>query len=392
MVWLDFQTRALVAEPQLDITIQIDSDDEALKAAATKATQSGGIIGIPFEKYKDGRGFTLARILREEFGFQGEIIAFGHVVPDQAQFLLRTGFTKAEIGDEARFEAWLVALSRFQLHYQPTALHQGLGRKAYIDQRVENLNTQLSGAQNLQERLAIIKDYAKATYGHIAFSTSLQKEDQAITHALFSGLFGKDDAGDIKIFTLDTLRLFDDVIATIEATEKQYGITIKRITPDQAELAELVAQNGENGFYESVENRKACCFTRKVRPLSKALEPATLWITGLRRGQSDNRKDIALAKWDHDHGVMKINPVIDWSDEFLEAYLADNAIPVNPMHERGFPSIGCEPCTRAIKPGEDIRAGRWWWEQKDDSQKECGLHVATDQPSHSDQPLKGATA
>jgi phosphoadenosine phosphosulfate reductase len=135
-----------------------------------------------------------------------------------------------------------------------------------------------------------------------------------------------------------------------------------------------VARDGIFGFRNSVDNRKACCDIRKVRPLNRALEGANGWITGLRREQSAGRAEVPFAAWDAEHALIKINPIADWTLEQLEAFVADNAIPINELHSKGFPSIGCQPCTRAIRPGEDVRAGRWWWEAKENGQ-ECGLHV-----------------
>jgi phosphoadenosine phosphosulfate reductase len=147
----------------------------------------------------------------------------------------------------------------------------------------------------------------------------------------------------------------------------------RAIIPVQDDIDAYAAQYGLNGFYESVEARHACCGVRKLKPLARALEGASFWITGLRRGQSGNRADTPFAEFDAERNLIKINPLADWDIERINAYVADNAVPVNPMHKRGYPSIGCEPCTRAIKPGEPERAGRWWWEN--DEKRECGLHV-----------------
>ncbi len=179
------------------------------------------------------------------------------------------------------------------------------------------------------------------------------------------------------MFTLDTGRLFPEVLETIELSELRFRIRIRLMAPVAEEVEELVARDGVYGFRNSIENRKACCEIRKVRPLNRALEGAQGWITGLRREHSDARADVPLAAWDAERGLIKINPVADWTTERLMTYLKANNVPVNPLHEKGFVSIGCAPCTRAIKPGEDPRAGRWWWETED--KKECGLHVSADQ-------------
>ncbi|MFB2602370.1 phosphoadenylyl-sulfate reductase, partial [Rhizobium phaseoli] len=173
---------------------------------------------------------------------------------------------------------------------------------------------------------------------------------------------------------LETGRLFAETLSLIDETEAQYDIHIQRFTPEKADIDAYAAKYGLNGFYESVEARHACCGVRKLKPLARALEGATIWITGLRRGQSANRAETPFAEYDAERHLVKVNPLADWDIEAIKAFVSDNGVPVNPLHARGYPSIGCEPCTRAIKPGEPERAGRWWWEQ--DETRECGLHVA----------------
>ncbi len=202
--------------------------------------------------------------------------------------------------------------------------------------------------------------------GRVAFSTSLGLEDQVILHAIATS------RAPIDIFTLDTGRHFAETLETIEASGQRYGVEIAVMVPDAPSVEALVARDGIYGFRSSIEARKACCDVRKVRPLKRALAGASGWVTGLRRGQSDGRSQVAFATFDEAFGLMKFNPIADWSLGDVEAYIALHDIPVNPLHAKGFPSIGCQPCTRAIKPGEDIRAGRWWWENLDG--KECGLH------------------
>jgi phosphoadenosine phosphosulfate reductase len=174
------------------------------------------------------------------------------------------------------------------------------------------------------------------------------------------------------VFTLDTGRLFPETIETLSASERRYGMTIRVLAPDAAATEALVARDGVLGFRNSIEARKSCCHIRKVLPLKRALAGAAGWITGLRREQSAGRADVPFAAWDAEHRLIKLNPIADWPLERLEAYVSSNQIPVNPLHARGFPSIGCQPCTRAIRPGDDLRAGRWWWENG--FGRECGLH------------------
>lgn len=225
------------------------------------------------------------------------------------------------------------------------------------------LDARLAATPGLDTRLKII---AAQIPGRIAFSTSLGIEDQAVFAAI-----AKADL-QFDVFTLDTGRHFPETLETLETTEQQYGRRIRVVFPDADEVEALVARDGIMGFRQAIENRKACCDVRKVRPLNKALAGAAGWITGLRRDQSQGRAHVPFAEWDANLKLFKLNPIADWSLEALEHYVESNNVPVNPLHARGFPSIGCQPCTRAILPGEDIRAGRWWWENEEG--KECGLH------------------
>lgn len=225
------------------------------------------------------------------------------------------------------------------------------------------LDQALAGLATLEER---IKAARAAIDGTIAFSTSLGIEDQAITHAIAS------QGANVDIFTLDTGRHFPETLDTLFETEARYGTRIRVMFPDTKEVEDLVAEDGVMGFRYSVEARKACCEVRKVRPLNRALAGSAGWITGLRRQQSQGRAVVPFAAYDPVQNLIKLNPIADWTLDKLERYVSDNKIPVNPLYAQGFPSIGCQPCTRAIKPGEDIRAGRWWWEAA--NAKECGLH------------------
>ncbi|MCY6379215.1 phosphoadenylyl-sulfate reductase [Hoeflea prorocentri] len=220
------------------------------------------------------------------------------------------------------------------------------------------------GALSLEERLTLLVE----THDNAVFTTSLGMEDQVLTHALSRA------APEVRIVTLETGRLFEETVRLIERTEALFGVSIERFRPEEKRLGDYVARFGLNGFYESVEARHACCGVRKLEPLARALAGADLWITGLRRGQSSNRADVPFVVRDGDRGLLKANPLADWDIEAVRAYADQHDVPLNPLHAQGFPSIGCEPCTRAVKPGEDERAGRWWWEN--DAKRECGLHVA----------------
>ncbi len=217
-----------------------------------------------------------------------------------------------------------------------------------------------SPVQNLRELCLLYP-------GRVVFSTSFGLEDQVITHLVSSNQIP------VEIFTLDTGRLFPETYSTWSNTIQHYGTTIQAYYPDADSLQEFISAKGPNSFYESVENRKSCCHIRKVEPLKRALQGKTVWVTGIRAAQSANRQDLPILEWDEIHEVIKYHPLLLWSDSEVRKYISENNVPYNPLHDKGFVSIGCAPCTRAIKPGEDFRAGRWWWE--DSSKKECGLHV-----------------
>jgi phosphoadenosine phosphosulfate reductase len=203
--------------------------------------------------------------------------------------------------------------------------------------------------------------------GKVVFSTSFGQEDQVITDFIAKNNI------DITIFTLDTGRLFQETYDVFHRTLKKYKKQIEVYFPEATAVENLLKQKGPNSFYESVENRKECCFIRKVVPLRKALSGNTVWITGLRAEQSENRHDLNLFEYDGNFEIIKFNPLLKWTLQEVEDYLQQNNVPQNALHKQGFVSIGCAPCTRAILPDEDIRAGRWWWES---SHKECGLHSA----------------
>jgi phosphoadenosine phosphosulfate reductase len=213
----------------------------------------------------------------------------------------------------------------------------------------------------------VLIELAKEFPGQVTFSTSFSFEDQVITHKILSKQLP------ITIFTLDTGRLFPETYSVWSATNERYHTHIKAFYPDHSLLEDFIAVKGPNSFYESVENRKGCCYIRKVEPLKRALKDNAIWITGLRAEHSADRHDMPQVEWDEGNNVIKYHPILHWTTEEVKQYINQNNIPYNPLHDRGFVSIGCAPCTRAIRPGEDFRAGRWWWE--DNTNKECGLHV-----------------
>ena len=202
------------------------------------------------------------------------------------------------------------------------------------------------------------------------FASSFGAEDMVILDLIHRLGLG------IEIFTLDTGRLHPETLELIARSQKVYRLPVRVLSPDAAELEPFVTQHGVNAFYDSVELRKRCCAIRKLGPLKRALQGTALWITGLRREQSVTRTDVEVLAFDQANGLMKLNPLAEWTEADVWAYVHRYDVPTNALHQRGYPSIGCAPCTRAIQPGEDARAGRWWWEQP--ATKECGLHVDED--------------
>lgn len=225
----------------------------------------------------------------------------------------------------------------------------------------------LQQATNTSDIITALRNIVDAFPGGVIFSTSFSWEDQAISHIIFT------EQLPITVFTLDTGRMFPETYSTWSSTLERYKTPITAYYPDAAALQDFVADKGPNNFYESVENRKQCCYIRKVEPLQRALQDKQVWITGIRAAHSPNRTDMTSIEWDGSNAIAKYHPLLNWSTDELQSFIRQYNIPYNPLHDRGFVSIGCAPCTRAIKPGEDFRAGRWWWE--DASKKECGLHV-----------------
>lgn len=231
------------------------------------------------------------------------------------------------------------------------------------DTITQKLNSEFSG----KEIVDTLRELAYRFEGKIIFTTSFGIEDQVVTDMIF-----RNDLP-VKVVTLDTGRLFEETYKVYSRTLEQYQKPIYAYYPDAGRLEEFVAEKGPNSFYRSVENRKMCCHIRKVEPLGRALKDMACWITGIRASQSNNRVNMDFFDWDDSFSVIKYNPLLKWELEDCRKYVNVNHVPYNVLHDRGFVSIGCAPCTRAVQPGEDFRAGRWWWENN--SKKECGLHA-----------------
>ena len=235
----------------------------------------------------------------------------------------------------------------------------------FTSEEIDQLNTRFANASPREVLRFFIEKYGN----RIALSSSLSIEDQTLTDMML-------DLGcEARIFTLDTGRLFPETYRLIDETNKQYNIKIEVFCPQTEQLQQFVRQYGINSFYDSIEKRHACCQVRKLEPLERAFRGIDAWICGLRRSQSVTRGNMRLIEWDDSHGLLKINPLIDWTEEQVWNYIKQNRVPYNSLHDKGYPSIGCEPCTRAVRHIDDIRAGRWWWENPE--HRECGLHART---------------
>ena len=232
----------------------------------------------------------------------------------------------------------------------------------YTQEQIDEVNSKLKTPEDALK-------WAYDTFGNkIAKASSFGPEDSVVTDMIIKV------NPKARFFTLDTGRLNQETYDVMDAIAKKYNINFEVMFPETVAVEEMVRTKGINLFYDSVDNRKLCCEIRKVRPLNKILSTLDAWVTGLRRDQNENRSQASMVELDHLHGgIVKINPIIDWTWEQVLSYITERNLPYNKLLDKGFTSIGCEPCTRAIKPGENLRAGRWWWES--DTHKECGLHM-----------------
>jgi len=227
----------------------------------------------------------------------------------------------------------------------------------------------VSTLQQKIEQVCQVLSEAAGQYAPVTFANSLGAEDMVLTDIIAKY------QPSIEIFSLDTGRLPQETYDLMQEVRKRYTVPLKVYFPTSVAVEEYVALNGVNGFYDSVENRKECCRIRKVEPLKRALEGKKAWITGMRRDQAVTRGTLEVASFDADHGMQKFNPLLEWTHAEVWEYIKQNDVPYNKMHDRFYPSIGCAPCTRSVTPGEDIRSGRWWWENPEN--KECGLHLSS---------------
>lgn len=229
--------------------------------------------------------------------------------------------------------------------------------------RVKQLNAQFQDSSSQM----VLEYLLKQTQKRVALSSSFGAEDQVLTDMMLH--IDKD----ANIFTLDTGRLPVETYSVMDETNLKYATKVNVFFPKTEDVESLYQKQGINGFYESIENRKECCYIRKIAPLKRALADVDIWVTGLRSTQSVTRESMQMFEFDETNNVLKVNPLLHWSQEEVWHFIEENNLPLNKLHKLGYPSIGCAPCSRAVKEGEDIRSGRWWWENPE--HKECGLHI-----------------
>jgi phosphoadenosine phosphosulfate reductase len=360
-LWLE---RRAALHARGDVGVWLAPTDDPVALLPDLATLS--LIAVEFPKFGDGRGYSTARLLRDRYGYRGELRAIGDVLRDQLFALSECGFDAFAIREDRDPVEALAGFDDFaQGVYTSTSRTPRPWFRRRHGERPAAANETQPGPRvgEVLERLrGIAARHAPAVLATAFGAEGMVLVDLIARHAL-----------PIRVITLDTGRLPEETLALIDRTRERYGLPIDVYTPDTRALESFVADNGVNPFYRSVELRKQCCALRKSEPLARALAGKGAWITGLRREQAASREETAFQEFDAVHGIPKFNPLADWSSDEVWRYLRAHDVPYNALHDRGYPSIGCAPCTRAVKPGEDARAGRWWWEDASEH-KECGLH------------------
>lgn len=355
--------------------------DNTVDVGALGALLEGvALVVLHFPKWTDGRAYSQARLLHSRVGYQGRLRAAGDVIVDMLPLLQRNGFDEVQLrAGQSEFEA------RRALHYFAGHYQDDVARTPVTDdpERAARLRPALALArrglaslagrarrtpgfeQRVAQALHLLRQAAAAHPGRIVQATSLGVEGMVITDLIARhGL-------PVDVATLDTGALHAETLALLPAIEQRYGIRVERFAPRPLDVQRFVHEHGALAMRRSVELRQACCALRKLEPMQRLLQGRDAWITGLRREQSEHRAQVPLQEVDGD-GRSKYYPLAHWSEADVWHYVHLHEVPYNLLHDQGFPSIGCQPCTRAVAPGEDFRAGRWWWEQ--DGQRECGLH------------------
>lgn len=345
--WLD--------APQAGGAILLQPADDVRQLEGKLA--EAALIAVDFHRIGDGRGYTHAFLLRNRLGYAGPLRALNAITADQVYALSRVGFDSFALRSDQEPGAAAKALKTFTTQYQsdPTVVGALQDReRAIFEAKIKLLERSLSDIAKRHDRAAL--------------ASSLSAEDMVITDVIARLKLP------IDVFTLETGRLHAETLALVDDVEAKYGLKILLEKPDPKAVEDYISAYGRDGFYEGIPQRKACCNIRKVLPLARALEGRDAWITGQRREQAVTRGQLSEAERDEERHMDKYNPLADWSWADVLAYAARFEIPMNALYKRGYVSIGCEPCTKATRPGEDPRAGRWWWESQDS--RECGLHVA----------------
>lgn len=327
--------------------------DDPLKLADTLGAIA--LIAVDFPRIGDGRGYSHAVLLRERLGYVGPLRAVGAVTADQIYALKRVGFTSFGLRADQAADPALNAAHTFSVPYQSERDKPG----AILDRANANFEAHV---RLLERRLTEIA----SRHERVALASSLSAEDMVITDAIARLKLP------IGVFTLNTGRLHQETIDLIEQTRARFGIDLEVFEPNPTDVAAYVRAHGADAFYDSVALRKQCCEIRKVEPLQRALKGCDAWITGQRREQALTRADLPEAERDAERGIGKYNPLAAWRWDDIQRYVTRFDVPLSPLYARGYVSIGCEPCTKAIRAGEDPRAGRWWWETQES--RECGLH------------------
>ena len=325
------------------------------------------VIALDYPKFIDGRSHSIAYLLRNRLGYRNELRAIGDVLVDQLFYMQRVGFNAFSLREDQKIETALRMLKPFSVTYQgSTDDARPIFQRPHADQPAQHDHGLTEKIQALE---SLLKEIA-TEHTPVVFANSLALEDMVLTDVIARLKLP------IEVFTLQTGMLHAETLGMIDTIQQHYGLNVITYEPDEADVAQYIAQHGKFAFYESLDLRKECCRIRKVKPLQRALANKKAWITGQRAEQSVTRAELNIREWDEANGLEKFNPLRDWTFADVKNYITQYQVPYNPLHDQGYPSIGCEPCTRPIKPGEDLRAGRWWWEQSDS--KECGLHLHED--------------
>ena len=376
-----WQARRAALFARGDVGVWLAPGDDPKSVAGDAGTLP--LVAIDFPQFTDGRGYSIARLLRDRYAFKGELRAIGDVLRDQLFALSECGFDAFAIREDRDPHEALSGFDDFAGIYATTSRTP----QPWFRRR-DGVSATTSASGDLEPKVAAVVDRLRditARHAPAVLASSFGAEDMVLIDLIAR------HALPIRIFTLDTGRLPEETLALIDRTRERYGLPIDIYTPDTRALEAFVGENGVNAFYKSVDLRKTCCAVRKTEPLKRALAGKGAWITGLRREQSSSRRDVATEAVDAVHGLPKFNPLAEWSSDDVWQYLRANHVPYNTLHDRGYPSIGCSPCTRAVVPGEDPRSGRWWWEVAE--HKECGLHArpADVAPSGSSAPTEPVT-